>query len=134
MDINEIEEAILSAAQTLRTRRGAGTELGMASWWPEIGVGDGRGNDIVDPRSRVWVGDIDMMDVVLYLWLGPRSILSVRDKSVVWARCGAGRLTSWRKVGKTCNLSHEFARQIYTAALLTLCNWLNRLDVLRARE
>jgi|WetSurMetagenome_2_1015567.scaffolds.fasta_scaffold13380_4 hypothetical protein len=65
----------------------------------------------------------DIYDLVMMHWLGSRSPLTMKERTVVWCRVGSGVRTPWRKVGKILDESHEKCRRDYGVALLKLHNW-----------
>lgn len=111
MTPNEVESGILKAARAMKKQKRVGPNRAVSSW----PTGSG---------PEYWV-DVDHMDRVMYLWLGPKSPLNRRERQIVWIRLGAGKVYPYRRCAKTMKLSHEKVRMIYNDALKLLAMWLS---------
>ena len=67
---------------------------------------------------------ITFMEKVILSWLGPNSPLNKESKLIIYARCGRGYVSSWRKVSKRVGRSHEYCRRLYLTAMVVLDKWL----------
>ena len=123
MEFNYVEEAILDAAKTLQAVRGDHSS-GRMCWWPDMAPDE---DDFPAACTPQYWGDVDMMDRVLYLWLGPRSCLTKREKDVIWLRCGRGYIQTYDRCGQKWGISRQRVHVLYQAALLKLTNWLKLL-------
>lgn len=129
MDSQTCEDAILEAARTLKAQ-GSAYPRGYVNWWPDIYDPD----DVVEPRSS-YVGDVDLMDLVILNWFGKECPLEVVQRRLIWARCGTGSLLAWRKVKSTmktrynAHRSYEYWRLDYYASLLTLSKSLTNRGI-----
>jgi len=116
-----IEDTLLEVAGMVQhLPRAAPT--GYRGWWPhyELDYKELKSRDARPPL------DHEMIDQVLG-WM-TRAPLTIRQRKVMWARVGKGKLVAWRKVGQKVEISHEFARNEYSGALDTLSNWLKKQD------
>lgn len=110
MTPEEVERGILKAARAMKRKKRVGPNRSVSSW----------------PMVGDWT-DVDHMDRVMYLWLGPKSPINRRERMVVWIRLGGGYIYPYRSCAKTMKLSHEKVRMIYKDALKLLAMWLTEM-------
>ena len=89
-----ISEDLIMEAGWFEMRMPRVVAQGMRGWWPPM---DKEKDDYIEVKSyNHFCGRADVYDFVMLDMLGPKSVLSVRDKRLVWAR--AGLRWKWTKI------------------------------------
>ena len=93
----------------------------MKGWWPEMLVERDDYSWLEKECSKVRCrirGRADVYDFVMLDLFGAESVLSVREKRVLWARLGLG--WSWSKIAKEHHTYRERVKILYDKCLKSL--------------
>lgn len=118
-----IEALILEAARVDRALPSPRPK-GFHAAWPET-MTDDDDDPVAGPvRRRGPTGRMSVCDAVLLDWLGPASVLAVREKELIWTRLGRGRRLPWPVVAKALLCSDTKAKMDFSRALSKLARHL----------